>query len=58
MKLYEIVKLLKSNGFTFVKAYENREVWEKNEKYLTIPTMYDTLNLRLSKTLKSKILKY
>lgn len=37
MKLHEIINKLKDNGFTLVKNYGNREVWEKNGKQLTLP---------------------
>lgn len=58
MKLYDIIRLLNSNGFVMIHHGKNYEVWEKNRKSLTIPTTYDTLNLRLAKDLKHKISTY
>lgn len=37
MKLHEVINKLKINGFTFVKSYGNREVWEKNDKQVVVP---------------------
>lgn len=56
MKLYNIIQLLNVNGYKFIKAMPEYEIWEGREIYLTIPTTYDTLNLRLAKELRSKIL--
>lgn len=53
-----MIKLLNTHNFKMIKAYDNREVWEKNGKSLTIPTIHDTLNLRLAKQLKYKIMSY
>lgn len=55
MNYFKLVQYLKANGFKSVMLYTNREVWEKNQKQLTIPLNYDTdCSMQLVTKIKEK----
>ena len=39
MTLYNLLKIIKSRGFQFVKHYEKYEIWVKDNNYVTIPNL-------------------
>lgn len=51
IKLYELINNLKTNGYTLLRCYPNREVWNNGIKSLTIPTNRDIVQISVAKDL-------
>lgn len=55
MSLYKMIKILKANGFKYITFSPGKEIWEKDNIQLAIPTNKDTIHKQITRDLLAKI---